>query len=92
MTSTASQNNAFAKKPAARAFSQLPPDSRPHLRKELNPPLNNIERRDADIAYISDEAIFAEQKVCRRLLQRLNTADADDFETHRAIVRELLGA
>jgi len=54
--------------------------------------LNNIERRDADIAYISDEAIFAEQKVCRRLLQRLNTADADDFETHRAIVSELLGA
>ncbi len=92
MTSTASQNNAFAKKPAARAFRNFHRTPVLHLRKELNPPLNNIERRDADIAYISDEAIFAEQKVCRRLLQRLNTADADDFETHRAIVSELLGA
>ena len=53
--------------------------------------MNNIERRNANIAYISDSAVFEEQKVCRRILQRLNTADADDFDTHRAIVRELFG-
>ncbi len=53
--------------------------------------MNNIERRDADIAYISDDAIFDEQKICRRILQRLNTAAADDFDAHRAIVRELFG-
>ena len=44
--------------------------------------MNNIERRNANIAYISDSAVFEEQKVCRRILQRLNTADADDFDTH----------
>lgn len=53
--------------------------------------MDNIERRNAGIAYISDDAVFEEQKVCRRILQRLNAAPADDFELHRSIVRELLG-
>jgi len=30
--------------------------------------MNNIERRDAGLVYISDNAVFEEQKVCRRLV------------------------
>lgn len=37
--------------------------------------MNNIERRDAQMAYISDETIFKEQLVCRKLLQKLNFMD-----------------
>lgn len=54
--------------------------------------MNNLERLDANIAYRSDEAIFEKQKVCRRILQRLNTADRADFDALRAITHELLGA
>lgn len=53
--------------------------------------MNHIERRDAQMAYISDEAVFEEQKVCRRLLQRLNFMDRSDFEGLQAVVKELLG-
>ena len=35
--------------------------------------MNNLERRDAQMAYISDESVMEEQKVCRRILQELNT-------------------
>ena len=31
--------------------------------------MTNKERRDAQMAYISDESIFEEQMVCRKLLQ-----------------------
>ena len=31
--------------------------------------MNNIERRDAQMVYISDETVMAEQKVSRRILQ-----------------------
>lgn len=53
--------------------------------------MNNIERRDAQMAYISDETVMEEQKICRRILQRLNTADRWDFEEIGKIVKELLG-
>lgn len=53
--------------------------------------MTNIERRDAGLAYISDESIFEEQRVCRKLLQRLNFADRSDFEEINKIVAELLG-
>lgn len=53
--------------------------------------MDNIERRNAGIAYISDDAVFEEQKVCRRLIHQLNTADPSDFDRLREIVRELLG-
>ena len=53
--------------------------------------MNNIERRDRQMAYISDDAVMEEQKVCRRILQRLNTADRADFEEIGRIVKELLG-
>ena len=42
--------------------------------------MTNKERRDREMAYISDEEIFEEQKRARRLTQALNTADRSDFD------------
>lgn len=53
--------------------------------------MNQIERRDSGLAYVSDEAVMEEQKVCRRILQRLNTVDRSDFDEIGRIVEELLG-
>lgn len=53
--------------------------------------MNNIERRDAQMAYISDDSIFEEQKRCRRIIQKLNTADRSDFNEISKIVKELFG-
>ncbi len=53
--------------------------------------MNNIERRDREMAYISDDAVMEEQKVCRWILQRLNTVDRSDFDEIGKIVKELLG-
>lgn len=43
------------------------------------------------MVYISDDAIFEEQKRARILTQKLNTADRSDFELLGKIVKELLG-
>lgn len=53
--------------------------------------MNNIERRDLGMPYISDESVMEEQKQCRKILQRLNTVDRSDFEEIGKIVKELLG-
>lgn len=53
--------------------------------------MNNIERRDAQLPYISDESVMEEQKACRRILQRLNTVDRSDFAEISKIVKELFG-
>lgn len=53
--------------------------------------MNNIKKRDKGMAYVSDDAVFEEQKVARRLTQRLNTVDRSDFEAIGEIVKELLG-
>lgn len=53
--------------------------------------MNHIERRDREMAYIADEAVYEEMKRCRRLLQQLHTADWSDFAGIAAIVKELLG-
>ncbi len=53
--------------------------------------MDNIERRDREMAYISDDSVMEEQKKCRRILQRLNTVDRSDFEEIGKIVEELLG-
>lgn len=53
--------------------------------------MNNIERRDKGLAYISDPSIMEEQKVCRRILQKLNFMDRSDFEGIAEVVKELLG-
>lgn len=53
--------------------------------------MNNIERRDAGLPYISDDSIFEEQKKARRLTQELNTIDRADFDGITEIVKKLLG-
>lgn len=53
--------------------------------------MNNTERRDQGLVYISDDAVFEEQKKARRLTQKLNTADRSDFSEIASIVKELLG-
>lgn len=53
--------------------------------------MNNIERRDAEMAYISDDAVMEQQKVCRRILQKLNTIDRADFDEIGRLVESLLG-
>ena len=52
--------------------------------------MTHIERRDAELPYISDASVMEEQRVCRRILQRLNTVDRADFEQIAAIAKELL--
>ena len=53
--------------------------------------MTNQERRDAGMAYISDDSIFEEQRECRKKLQRLNFMDRSDFEGIAAVVKELFG-
>ena len=60
-------------------------------RKRGNKTLNHIERRDREMPYISDDAVFEQQKRARILTQKLNTTDRADFDTIREIVKELLG-
>ena len=37
--------------------------------------MDMIKRRDAQMAYISDDRVFEEQAACRRILQKLNFMD-----------------
>ena len=53
--------------------------------------MTNKERRDAEMAYISDESVFEEQKECRKILQKLNFMDRSDFDGIGAVVAELFG-
>lgn len=53
--------------------------------------MDNVERMTREMAYISDDAIFELQKVCRRKLQAFNFMDRSDFEGIRAAVKALLG-
>ena len=54
--------------------------------------MTNRERRDAQMAYISDDSVFEEQKECRKKLQKLNFMDRSDFEGIKKAVRELFGS
>ena len=53
--------------------------------------MTNRERRDAGLAYISDDSIFEEQQECRKILQKLNFTDRSDFAEISRIIAELLG-
>lgn len=53
--------------------------------------MNNIERRDAQLPYISDESVMKELMRARKLTQELNTVDRCDFDKIAKIVKELLG-
>ncbi len=50
-----------------------------------------IKRRDAGLAYISDEEVLKEQAICRKKLQKFNTYDRSDFEGLKVLVKDLLG-
>ena len=52
--------------------------------------MNNIERRDREMAYCADDALMEEQKRCRRILQKLNFMDRSDFGGIAEVVRELI--
>lgn len=53
--------------------------------------MNNIERRNNDLAYKSDKSVFEQQKNARILTQKLNTMDRSDFDGIKSVVKELLG-
>lgn len=53
--------------------------------------MTNIERRDAQIAYISDDSVYEEQKECRKKLQEFNFMDRSDFDGLKKAVKGLLG-
>lgn len=53
--------------------------------------MTNKERRDAQMAYISDDSVMEEQKICRRKLQKLNFMDRSDFAGIEVAVKDLLG-
>lgn len=53
--------------------------------------MDNISRRDQEMAYISDDAVFEEQKKARKLLQEFNFMDRSDFEGLSKLAKEILG-
>lgn len=53
--------------------------------------MTNRERRDAQMAYISDDSVFEEQKECRKKLQEFNFMDRSDFDGLKKAAKELLG-
>nr|WP_330369686.1 sugar O-acetyltransferase [Butyrivibrio sp. FCS014] len=53
--------------------------------------MSNVERRDKELVYISDDEVFEEQKIARKLTQELNTADRSDFAAITGIINKLFG-
>ncbi len=53
--------------------------------------MDQIERRDRELAYITDHSVMEEQARCRKILQKLNFMDRSDFDGIAEVVRELLG-
>lgn len=53
--------------------------------------MDQLERRDRELPYISDEAIMKQQMPARILTQKLNTVDRSDFEEIKRLVKELFG-
>ena len=53
--------------------------------------MDMIKRRDAQMAYTSDDRVFEEQAACRRILQKLNFMDRSDFAGIAQVVKELFG-
>ena len=52
--------------------------------------MTHRERRDKQMAYISDESVYEEHKRARTLMQKLNTMDRADFDGITAVIQELL--
>ena len=52
--------------------------------------MNNPERRDRQMVYISDDAVFQEQFPARKLTYQLNHMDTADFKAISEVIRQLL--
>lgn len=52
--------------------------------------MTNRERRDLQMAYISDYTVYEEQKRARTLMQKLNNMDRADFDGIAKVIQELL--
>ena len=52
--------------------------------------MDNIERRDSELAYVSDTCVMNEQAKCRKILQKLNFMDRSDYLGIASVVKELL--
>lgn len=52
--------------------------------------MTNRERRDLQMAYISDHTVYEEQKRARTLMQKLNSMDRADFDGIAEVIQELL--
>ena len=52
--------------------------------------MTNRERRDRQMAYISDHTVYDEQKRARTLMQKLNSMDRADFDGITKVIQELL--
>lgn len=53
--------------------------------------MNNIERRQTEMAYIADEAVMEQQRRSKQLLYELNTTNYSDFEKIAELVKKLFG-
>jgi acetyltransferase-like isoleucine patch superfamily enzyme len=76
-------------KPASTAGENKNPQYNIQIQEVI---MDHSKRRDMEMAYISDDQVFEEQKRCRRILQRLNFMDRSDFDGIQGVVQELLGA
>ena len=52
--------------------------------------MDNITRRDAEMAYITDEAIIEQQRKTKILVQAFNTTDKSDYEKLKEIANQLV--
>lgn len=53
--------------------------------------MDNITRRNSQLPYVTDEAVFKELVECRKIIQEFNTTDRTDFDTLGKITKEMLG-
>ncbi len=53
--------------------------------------MTNRERRDKNMLYKVDDALFEEMAETKRLTQQLNTMDRSDFDGIEALVKKILG-
>lgn len=53
--------------------------------------MNNIERRQAEMAYICDADVMEQQRASKKLVYELNQTDFSDFEKISELVKKLFG-
>lgn len=53
--------------------------------------MNNIERRQAEMAYVSDASVMEQQRRSKKLIYELNHTDFSDFEKIGELIKNLFG-